>query len=309
MSPAGKRYVVAYNSTAESNIIDFPDELKFHSHEEADTLIVLHSTDVNKRNPFCQLYVACSDTDVLLCFCTFTRRYVIILYFTLLHERLTLGGRTLENKKSMALLGLHVSTGCDLTERFSGFSKTTYFDTFFKSNSFVYKAFGSLGNNDNGLKEEIINGLTQFLLDLYLLKRPSNINALRQLRWYLFSKFQYDSEKLSPTSSALRFAIYRSHLVCNTWKKSLFRAPSYLNPEEYGWEYDTNSNSYEAVMTNQLAAPKHIVELCISKCKTGCESLRCSCEKNNLVCTEMCMCNDCKNCPNEELIISESWDT
>ena len=45
---AAKRYVVAYNSTAESNIINFPDELKFHSHEEADTLIVLHSTDVAK---------------------------------------------------------------------------------------------------------------------------------------------------------------------------------------------------------------------------------------------------------------------
>ena len=58
----------------------------------------------------------------------------------------------------MALLGFHVSTGCDLTERFRGFSKTTYFDTFCKGNSFVYKGFTSLGNNDNGLKEEIING-------------------------------------------------------------------------------------------------------------------------------------------------------
>ena len=160
-----------------------------------------------------------------------------------------------------------------------------------------------------GLKEGIIDGLTQFVLDLYQPKRPSNINTLGQLRCYLFSKFQYDSEKLPPTSSALRFAIYRSHLACNTWKKSLFPAPSYLNPEEHDWEYNPNNNSYEAVMTKQLAAPKHIVELCICKRKTGCESLRCSCKKNNVVCTEMCMCNDCKNCPNEELIINESWET
>ena len=153
------------------------------------------------------------------------------------------------------------------------------------------------------------DGLTHFVLDLYQPKRPSNVNILGQLRCYLFSKFQCDSEKLPPTSSALRFAIYRSHLVCNTWKKSLFPAPSYLNPEEYGWKYDTNNNSYEAFMTDRLAAPKHIVELCICKCKTECESLRCNCKKNNLVCTEMCMCNDCKNCLKEELIISESWDT
>ena len=107
-------------------------------------------------------------------------------------------------------------------------------------------------------------------------------------------EIQYDSEKLPFTSSALRFAIYRSHLVCNTWTKLLFPASSDLNPEEYGWEYDTNNNSYETVMTYQLAVPKHIVELCICKCKTGCEPLRCSCKKNDLVCTEMCMCNDCQ---------------
>ena len=126
----------------------------------------------------------------------------------------------------MALLGFHAFTGCDLTGRFRGISKTTCFDTFFKSNSFVYKS--SLGNNEDGLKEEITDGLTQFILDLYQSKRPSNINTLCQLRCYLFSKFQYDSENLPPTSSALCFVIYRSHLVCNTWKKSLFPAPLYL---------------------------------------------------------------------------------
>ena len=64
----------------------------------------------------------------------------------------------------MALLGFHVFTGCDLTERFSGFSKTTCFNTFLKSDSLVYKATASLENNGDGLKEEIIDGLTQFVL-------------------------------------------------------------------------------------------------------------------------------------------------
>ena len=66
LSAAGKRYIVAYSITAKSNIVDFPDELKFHSHEEADSLIVLQSIDAAKSNLFCQLYVSCSDTDVLL---------------------------------------------------------------------------------------------------------------------------------------------------------------------------------------------------------------------------------------------------
>ena len=78
---------------------------------------------------------------------------------------------------------------------------------------------------------------------------PSNINIFRLLRWYLFSKFQYGSEKLPPTSSALRFTIFRSHLVCNTWKNSLFPASLYLNSQEYGREYNTNNN-YEAATTD-----------------------------------------------------------
>ena len=53
------------------------------------------------------------------------------------------------------------------------FQKTTCFDTFLKSNSIAHKAFVSLGNNDDGLKEEIIDGLTKFALDLYQPKRPS----------------------------------------------------------------------------------------------------------------------------------------
>ena len=129
------------------------------------------------------------------------------------------------------------------------FQKTTCFDTFLKSNSIVHKAFTSLGNNDDGLKEEIIDGLKKCVLDLYQPKRQSNIITLRQLHWHLFSKFQYDSEKLPLTSSALLFIIYQSHLVCNTWKKSFFPAPLYLNPEEYGW-CDTNNNSYGAAMTD-----------------------------------------------------------
>ena len=85
--------------------------------------------------------------------------------------------------------------------------------------SFVHKAFASLGNNDNGLKEEIIDVLPTFILGLNQPKRPLNINTLRQLCWYLSSKFQYGSENLPPTSFAFRFAIYQSHLMCNTWKK------------------------------------------------------------------------------------------
>ena len=146
-------------------------------------MIVLHWIDVAKRNPFCQLYVACLDTDVLLLLLHF---YPQICNNTVFHSitwEIDVGCayNALGNKKGMVLLGFHAFTGCDLTGRFSGFSKTTCFDTILKRDSFLYKPFVSLGNNDDGLKEEIIDGLTQFVLDLFQPKRPSNINTLCQL--------------------------------------------------------------------------------------------------------------------------------
>ena len=167
-------------------LFDRYDELSINSSFTwgSDTLIVLHSTDVAKRNLFCQLYVACSDTDVLLLLLHFYLQIYNNTVFHAITREIDVGHayNALGNKTSMALLGFHAFTGCDLTERFSGFSKTTCFGAFLKSDPFVYKAFASLENNDDGLKKEIIDGLTKFILDLYQPKRPSNINTLRQLR-------------------------------------------------------------------------------------------------------------------------------
>ena len=181
--------------------------------------------------------MACSDTDKLLLLLYFYPQTCNNTIFHAITREVEIGCayNALRNEKIKAPLRVYAFTGCDLTGTFSWFSENLFFDTFHKRNSIVHKAFASLRNNDDDLKEEIIDGFIKFVLNLYQPKSPSNINTLRQLRWYLFSKCQYDSEKLPLTPSALRFAIYRSHLMCNTWKKSLFPAQSYLNPEEYDW--------------------------------------------------------------------------
>ena len=48
-------------------------------------------------------------------------------------------------------------------------------------------------------------------------------------------------------------------------------------------------------MTDKLAAPESIIELSLCKCKGDCSTLRCGCRKNQLQCTEMCLCCDCSN--------------
>ena len=59
-------YVIVYQQTVLTNLTDFDQHLRSYCHEEADTGIVLHALDVSKRNPFTDMVISCSDTDVLL---------------------------------------------------------------------------------------------------------------------------------------------------------------------------------------------------------------------------------------------------
>ena len=61
-----KHYVVVFDKTVLTNMPDLDNNLRNYNHEETDTGIVLHALDVSKRDPFSELVVFCSDTDVLL---------------------------------------------------------------------------------------------------------------------------------------------------------------------------------------------------------------------------------------------------
>ena len=56
----------------------------------------------------------------------------------------------------------------------------------------------------------IYDRLENFVMDLlYCPKRPLTISNIGELQWYMFSEFQYESEKLPPTKSTLREKILR----------------------------------------------------------------------------------------------------
>ena len=61
-----KDFAVVVDRTCFSNLADLDKSLKTYGQEEADTGIVLHAIDVCKRDPFSELTISCSDTDVLL---------------------------------------------------------------------------------------------------------------------------------------------------------------------------------------------------------------------------------------------------
>ena len=60
------KYVVTYDLVSESNICGYPEYMKAHDHEEADTLLVLQAIDVAKIDAFTEVVVFSPDTDVFL---------------------------------------------------------------------------------------------------------------------------------------------------------------------------------------------------------------------------------------------------
>ena len=58
-------YVVVYGHTCITNIINLKETFDYNQ-EEADTGIASHTLDVSQRDPFTDLVIPWSDTDVLL---------------------------------------------------------------------------------------------------------------------------------------------------------------------------------------------------------------------------------------------------
>ena len=92
--------------------------------------------------------------------------------------------------------GFHAFTGCDQNGKFRGFSKETCWKTFIDSPEVVVKSFQELGSSNGHPSEEVIHGLVLFILNLYCNARPNDVDTLGSLRWHMFSKYQYEGDKL-----------------------------------------------------------------------------------------------------------------
>ena len=132
------------------------------------------------------------------------------------HKRDTNIGKSFEapgDAKSQALVGFHAFTGCDQTGKLNDHAKQLCWNTFIPSPKKIIDTFMLLRNSINDPMEECIDGIIMFVLNLYCKNRPTDIDNLSKLRWHMFSKKQLESDKLPPTSSALKYTIHRSHYI------------------------------------------------------------------------------------------------
>ena len=151
--------------------------------------IVLHSLDVTKRNPCTDLVVYWCDIDVRLLLLYYFCELCSSTIFRTTNREICL--RTLPShlgpELCTSLLGFHALTGCDQLDKFTGFTKKTCWKALVDVSPDVSSAFRSVGQCE--ISDEIKAGLEESVLNLYCKDRPSDVNTLGSLRWYLFSRY------------------------------------------------------------------------------------------------------------------------
>ena len=139
----GIPYIITYDATSYANISNLQEDLTSHEHEEAVTLLILHTIEIAKRIPFCECVIYSPDTDVfLLLIYYYPSSPMVTKVWTGRGENL----RLIDTKKCYeslgsshvsALLGFHTFTGCDQTGKFNGKSKNACWKVFTKCDNKV----------------------------------------------------------------------------------------------------------------------------------------------------------------------------
>ena len=107
--------------------------------------------------------------------------------------------------------------------------------------------------------------------------------------------YQSESNRLPPTLQAFRQMLMHGHFTALKWKSLHLSPPELPDPNEYGWKWSETKEIFEPVMTTNRPALDSIMEFISFDCNTACQTDRCRCHKNELLCKEMGRCKDCQN--------------
>ena len=147
---------------------------------------------------------------------------------------------------------------------------------------------------EGDLTQEVKDKLARFVCSRYCPKGV-HITSIPDLRWHLFCKQLAESNKLPPTLGALKEHIKHVWLQSRVWYQATVMQQQPFDPIKFGYYKDTGDQMLP-VTTKVLPAPQAIIELVRCQCKTNCSTQRCFCRRNNLPCTELCLCDiECAN--------------
>lgn len=274
-----------------------------YASEDADTTIVHEGIESSKTK---DTIIIGEDSDLLVLL--LSRQ--VFTHYTLLFRSDVLKKASYDIHNIQRVLGpnlyndlfLHSFTGCDTTSHIHGIGKSTAFKMLRNNKEFRKQAH--IFCSPNRSQEEIAVAGQKAVLLLYGGKRGE---TLEQLRVRIFqekvvtSKTFVKPEQLPPTSSAVKYHALRSYHQIQTW---LHTDP--MDPLAWGWIQ--RNNFYFPKFMDLPLAPPSLMTIIRCKCAKGCDTLRCSCKKMGLLCSNLC--ENCREvgCQNAEEAASFSGD-
>ena len=277
-----------------------------NNHEEADTLIIWHATLVASDDVM-EICVFADDTDILVLLLAHFSHLSPNVYMYMKSGKVCIKDihAAIGPGKAKALLGFHTFTGCDTTGRFAGKSKITWLRHFLNMDQATIEAFYALGS------EEELSGETEAALQSFVCKGycPAgvSITSLKDLRWYLFCKYQSEGEHLPPTTAALHEHTLCAHVQAFIWHQAHLPHQTHLDPTQNGWHQQ--ESDFRPIATKLKPAPQAVMELVKCSCsKSNCSTSKCSCKGKGLTCTAVCLCQDCENEDPGNVIIDDDND-
>ena len=284
-----------------SNTPDLEFSTDCSTQEEADTLMILHGLELANTGIEVDFYTQDTDWWVLL----LKRLPDIGLNTRILtgtsDSRRAVALKPIYTKLGssvpLALPGFHALTGSDTTGRINGVGKKSALATLLQAPESVSKALSDLGKG-NFPSPEVVSGCEEFICML-LSTRDVSATTAASLRWKKFKKLTPSQgiDKLPPTPGAMLQHIYRAHLQASIWIQDDALHPIIYDPCTLGWSKD--DSKWVPVLTAIECAPESVSELVRCNCaKTLCSTMRCTCKRNGLECTELCKCNANEDCCN-----------
>lgn len=261
-------------------------------HEEADTRLLLHAKHASSTHT--SIIITSPDTDVFvlsLAACQDLSAHVFFLTGSGTNQRIfnvNMMASKYGSSVCKAIVGLHVFTGCDSVSAFKGKGKVKSLRLLTRSQAAI-QVFSQLGDSWD-IGNELFKGLEEFVCQLY----SASTCSVNDARYKIFTaKCRFDSA-LPPNQDCLHQHSLRANYQVGIYRRCFNAIIAAPNPAEHGWDIKDDNITFRWMTVP--AAPAGVLQNVNCCCvKSQCVSLRCSCKKAGLPCTELCKCVDCHN--------------
>ena len=266
----------------------------FHAKQDADTLIVKSAIESAKT---AETVLVGDDPDLLVMVIYHTGKNSKNVFLQPESKSNSTKCSVWDMKKTKELLGedicqvilfIHAILGCYTSSRLHGHGKAAALKLVSKNSRFLNLA-RIFCDSSTTPKEDVIRAGESALVILY---SGAHNDKLDDLRYKCYTEKMkkavkaMEAKSLPPTSAAGRYHSLRVfYQICEGKGHA-----SDLETTEWGWK--VVGQKFQPITTDLPAAPPELLQFVRCMCKSGCNTLKCTCLKHELECTSAC--GECK---------------